>query len=500
MKMKSAAGRAVSILLALLTVASAFALFSCSDENKGGDGTTAAVVESGSSGPDETTGYSFEKKDYGGENFTVWQRDHDAEAYRAEYIINFDDKATDLMSEAVKKRNGMVEDYYNIKFNLREGLTTSKLKTELAGGDLDADIVYGQRNALATAIFEGQFQAFDDLGIDYSTPWWHEKTFEDLRFGGKNYLAQNDVSIYRFCGARFFYWNKRLQNDYHLDNPYLLMKEDKWDFEHFATMVKGVSTNNNFQELGEYGLLLEVGAGNGVFAHLVAGFALPLTRYNSEGELEMALIDNLEKVDTALSKMKTVFSDMYSVLDFSMAQMLDTKQEGAGTSHVFNWGRKLFANGHFLFTQTNIVCSVQFIDMVDAYGVAPNPKYDSDQKEYIHKDDSNSLIFAIPNSPNVDRSRLAKVFDYWAYCSTDTVMSDYYEITIKTKRAYEPEAGKVIDLVKETTRCEVTEVMGMAVSTILSDAYAKGSLASAWKAKESTIKTKIDEFNDWEAD
>ncbi len=491
----------VSLLLALLTAASAFALLACSDEkNPSGSTTTAATVSSDTAGPDETTAYTFEQKDYGGAEFTLWQRDHDASSYRAEYTINIDDSATDIMSEAVKKRNSQVEDYYNIKFKLREGLTTTKLKTELTGGDLDADMVYGMRNALATAILEGQFQAFNDLDINYSNPWWHAKTFEDLQFDGKNYLAQNDISIYRFCGARFFYWNKRLQNDYKLDNPYVLMKENKWDFEHFITMVKGVSTNNNFSALGEYGLLLEVGAGNGVFAHLAAGFSIPLTRYNSDGDLEIALTDNMDKVDTALSKMKTAFSDMYSVLDFSMAAALDTKGEGAGQAHIFNWGRKLFANGHFLFTQTNIVCSVQFIEMVDEYGVAPNPKYDQDQEEYIHKDDSNSLIFAIPNSASIDRSRLANVMDYWAYCSTDTVMTDYYEITIKTKRAYEAEAGQVIDIVKATTRCEITEVMGMGVSTVLNDAYAKGSISSAWKAKESEINAKLKDFNDWEAD
>jgi hypothetical protein len=487
-------------MLALLTVLAVPALVSCAGSGSG-DGTTAgpAAGSDTAPGPDESTAYQFKQKDYGGESFTVWQRDHDATSYKAEYIINYEE-GTDIMSQAVTRRNSMVENYYNIKFALREGLTVSKLQTELLGGDLDADLVYGQRNSLATIITAGHLQAFNDLEIDYSNPWWHEKTFEDLRFGGKNYLAQNDISIYRFCGARFFYWNKRLQTERGLDNPYQLMKENKWDFEHFLTMVKGVSTDNGFTALGEYGLLLEVGAANGVFAHLAAGFGIPLTKYNADGELEVALLDNMEKIDTCFNKMKTAFSDMYSVLDFSMAQMLDTKQEGAGTAHVFNWGRKLFANGHFLFTQTNIVCSVQFIEMVDEYGVAPNPKYNSDQEEYIHKDDGNSLIFAIPNSPNIDRSRLANVMDYWAYVSTDTVMTDYYEITIKTKRAYEPEAGQVIDIVKETTRSEIAEVLSLGVAPVLNDAYGKGSISSAWDAKKSEINEKIKEFNAWEPD
>ncbi len=495
--------RAVAYVLALLTLAGLVSLCSCGDQanvNTEAPETTASIPVEGevTSAGEEETQSLFKKADYNGQKLVVWQRDYNANDYASEFIANFSSDTSDLMSQAVMKRNNMVEDYYNVVLDVRNGFTSDSYSVQVQAGDCEAELLHAMRSVLVPKIVSGQLMSFDELDVDYSTAWWHQRGFKDFEVAGEHYLASNDVSVYRFCGARFFYWNKRIQKDYNLANPYDLIKEDKWDVEHFLQMVQGVSTDNGFTSLGEYGLLLETGAGNGVFAHMASGCGITLTEVDSNHDIQVVLADQTEKIDALFSKLKATFGNMNCVLDFSIAQALDIYQEGAGTAHVFDWGRKLFANGHFLFTQTDITCSVQFIEMKDEYGVAPNPKYNSDQKEYIHKDDSNSLSFAIPNTINVNTERLGTVLDYWAYVSTDTVIADYYEITIKTKRAYEPEAGQVIDIVKDTTMTEIAECMGIGIAGILNDAYGGGSIYSIWASKKNAIQESLKAYNEYE--
>ncbi len=492
-------GRVLSLILALLTVAALFTFASCGETEKPAVQTTAVASETKApeSGAEETTAALFEKTDYKGAKFILWQRDYNASSYASLYVENFTDDISDLMSQAVFKRNSMLEDFYNIDLEVRNGFTVDKYSIQLQGGEIDFDLILSTKSSLTPRIITGELQPFDNLDVDFSREWWHEKSLEDFEVAGNHYLVSNDVTIYRFSAARFFYWNKRIQQDHNLESPYDLMKADKWDIEHFLQMVQGVSTDNGFTALGEYGLLLETGGGNGVFAHLATGCGIRLTETRDD-EITIILGEQMEKIDTLFSKLKSTFNNMYCVLDFSMAQALDTQGEGAGSSNMYNWGRKLFAGGHFLFTQTNIACSNQFIEMKDEYGVAPNPKYNSDQEDYIHKDDCNSLIFAIPNDGNIDLTRLGRILDYWAYASSQTVIPDYYEITIKTKRAYESEAGRVIDIVKATTVSEIGEAMSIGLSGVLNDAYGRGSIASAWASKKEAMETAIAAYNEWE--
>ncbi len=497
--------RISALLLALITIVSALCFSSCGNTDKPvttSDTTAAATPVSEDTqaiaGPaEETTAELFQKVDYQGSKFVVWQHSYDASSYASLYIENFTEDISDLMSQAVFKRNSQLEDFFNIDLEVRNAFSINSFSVQLQGGALDVDIILDIKNNIGRRVTIGELQPFENLEVDYTTPWWSEKSLKDFEISGYSYLASNDVSVYRFCGARFFYWNKRIVADYHLDNPYDLMKENKWDVEHFLTMVKGVSTDNGFSGLGEYGLLLETGESNGVFAHMAAGCGITLTE-SRDGEIVITIDEQADKISTLFSKLKTTFSDMYCVMDFSLAQVLDTLGESAGSIHMFQAGRKLFAAGHFLFTQTNLSSAYIFVDMKDEYGVAPNPKYNSDQENYIHKDDPYSLIWAIPNSSTIDLTRLGRVMDYWSYVSSQTVIPDYYEITIKTKRAYEAEAGKVIDIVRDTTYSEFSEVMGVGLAGVLNDAYSSGSIGSSWAKKKESIQKSIDAFNEWE--
>ncbi len=231
---------------------------------------------------------------------------------------------------------------------------------------------------------------------------------------------------------------------------------------------------------------------------MATGMGIDYTTLNANKNVEFAFSDKdkMDKIDTAFAKVKDVFTDKTCVVSQADAAKLDVKGEGAGAAHIYDRGRMLFAGGHFLFTHTSIGCSNQFAEMEDDWGIAPNPKYNSDQAEYRHKSDKYYLMFCLPNENGADLTYIADVLDYWAYTSLQTVTPAYYELTIKAKRVNEEKAAAVVDLVKNTIRYEIADLIsGLDVAAILESAYQKGSISTAWKGSEKAYNRQLENVN-----
>lgn len=141
-----------------------------------------------------------------------------------------------------------------------------------------------------------------------------------------------------------------------------------------------------------------------------------------------------------------------------------------------------------------MLVSDQFKDMSKGFGIAPNPKYDSEQENYYHKMDKYSLIWAIPNSKNLDVERVGVVMEYWAYQSSRTVMPAFYEVVIKFRRASDPDAHEMLDIIKGSIRYDVSELFQTAITTTIWKGYTSGNLSSMWSQNKKSIDAAISVF------
>lgn len=484
----------LSLILAIFTVLSILAVcVSCGDVTKPDDTTGAASTSApaGDSGSDETTAqYVFPDANFNDETFTVYARV--ASTYSASNII-CEEQTGETVDDATFKRNALVEAKYHIKLAMKEASSpSSKMTNDISGGVVDYDIVLDERTDLAPFAKKGNLIDFNELNSDFTNPWWDSNSIRDLGINGKYYLVHNSVSISRLNGIRFFYFNKDIVEDYKLIDPYECLKNDTWTLETFIQMVKGVTTEND-EDLGVRGLVLETGSSNGIYMHMLIGCGIQYSKFNG-GVLEVTIPDQFEKIDNIFGQLKTVFSDKTHVVTIKDALKLDVDGTAEGKND-YDKARNLFAQGHFLFTHTSIGTSSQFKEMND-YGCMPNPKYDNNQKEYAHKCDPYTLIFAIPNDKSIDLDRLSKIMNYWGYESENHVIPAYYDITIKTKRVKEITASQVIDIVRDTVRYELIDVFKIgSVADSLNTAYDSGSISSAWKSVGPAVKKALADFN-----
>jgi ABC-type glycerol-3-phosphate transport system substrate-binding protein len=423
----------------------------------------------------------FAEADYGGKDFIVYSRSSTAASYSGKYIDS--DNVIDTMSEAVYLRNLAVEEKYNVVISTLEvDSPNANIRNHISAGEVPYDIVLDRRSYLGALAQEGYFYDFNNLeNVDFSQAYWDSNAANGYEVAGKLFFMVNDVSVGNLAGARFFYFNKQLIKDYNLENPYDLVRDNKWTLDKFFSMVTSVSTDNGdgiWDGNDTYGMISEDGASNGNIMHLLVGCGIRFTEVNPDGTLTTNAYS--EKTDTIMSKVAA------GLLNNHFAITYQTASTGADTTNyanIYDFGRALFSQDHSLFIQGNMGVADQFREMKSDYGVVPNPKYDEAQESYYHKMDKFSLIWAIPKC-NMDYDRLGVIVEYWAYQSSKTVMPAYYEITIKTKRVQEETASQMLDLIKGTILYDLSEVYSTDIASVLYSGYQTGKLSSSWASSK----------------
>ena len=448
----------------------------------------ATPEETGTAGPEVTTTEEdllFPDADFGGDEFPVYFRKQHTDHYRGIYIIPDEDSA-DVIDQEAMTRNIRTEEKYHIRFQGIEVDTPSNtLKTDIASGNTPYYLILDMRRLLGPMGRSGLLTNFHDLDVDLTTDWWDRKAAEQYDVDGRLYCMPNDVSVSNLAGAGFLYFNKAVLEDYQLTSPYDYALADTWTIDRFFTMVKSVSNEGAAGELGVYGFLdSEL---NSVF-ELLAGIGVPRVERDADGILYCSIGDAYaERTSDFLGRFKTLVEDKRYCQNYSD---VDTKDAAGASAYAtyFMHARGMFKENHFLFTVSDMDSAARkFVDMPKGFGVIMNPKYDTNQEEYCHKMDNNSLIWAIPNDPGIDLEEVGLVMDHWAYTSHSTVMEAFYELTVKTKRASDPVTAQMLDTIKGSICYFTTDLYKVeAIDTMLEQAYS-GSLANAWQSSKTGI-------------
>lgn len=496
--MKKVSLKFTSLILTCLILLTSCAFVSCADTGSEGEQTSATPAAT-EKAPDtaevteEDTTPVFPEANYGGDSFVIISRSPSASSYPAFYIGT--EEPTDVMSSAVYTRNTNTEEKYGIKIEqvASDSISTS-VKNGVDAGMLDFDVILNQRESLASLATSGYLYDFNELGLDFTNPWWDANCAEGYEMGGKLFIMANDTSVSNLAGARFFFFNKNLIKDYQLTSPHTYIQENNWTLDNFLSLVNAVYTDDgDGVRTGSdvYGLLMETGATNGNAIHMLVGCGIKFSEKDADGHL--IVNPDLEKIDN-------IFAKLSSVLKGNTCLTYSDASNGADYSdfgNKYNYCRNLFAQNHFLFVQANMAVTNQVSDMEgDGYGIAPNPKFSADQETYYHKMDKLSNIWGIPNSEKLDYGMIANVMDYWAYESSRTVMPAYYEITVKTRRTNDPYDIEMLDVVKATICYDISEVFGIDVTSALWNGYANNSLSSAWATQSKAVKRQLTTFND----
>ncbi|MBQ4290253.1 MAG: hypothetical protein II719_03570 [Clostridia bacterium] len=397
----------------------------------------------------------------------------------------------EIVNDAVFNRNLRIEERFHVKMDLYdpglEGVHAVKL---LQAGDNSFALIESSPVYIGDNLSTGVFLDLTLLPYcDFSQRYWNASMREGSEIYGQIFMMGTDFTYLTMAWADFIYFNKQIQAEYDLENPYDLVHENRWTLENYLKMIASVSRDLNgdgvMDEKDLYGAMYHSGRRYGTFMQLFVGCGLNFTKSDGEGS---------RVVDVDLEKAQTVSEQVREYFHQNSLYAIDTDQ--AFSEDRF-WGHDylyFFTENHALFAHETMKQMNVFREMEADFGVVPNPKYDESQESYRHRPGPSSGVIAVPTNIS-DATMVGAVLEYGAWLSHYTLIPAYYEVTIKTKRTRDETAMEMLDIIHDTIIFDIGDMYdSLNMAMYIWNAYESGSFPRSFGSVEKKIQKSINKL------
>ena len=422
-------------ILCFIILSAIIILPSCSTKNDNADSesTSPGVSESETTAKenlDDLEEYNFE-----GKTFTVISRSIPNSVVKQ--IVAGDDELSEVINDAVYKRNLKISERFNVKIEsieYREEEFESPFKLSINAGD---DLFqFTAMHIIHSGVYatSGLLTDWNLIpNIDLTKPWWNQTVVKNMQIGGKLYLEQNDIPTYTvICNNHIMFYNKKIATDFSLPNLYDMVRGGKWTMDKLAEYAKlavnDLNGDSTMDTSDQWGLI----ASTGSTSTLLASCNQPIMEMDCEGL--PALVLNSAKTSSIVEK-------VYDLCISSEATLMKPISEEDAFCRLFRDGKSLFYNGYI----NN--CAV-LRDMEDEFGLLPPPKFDEAQEGYHAQIQGNSDTVGVPKSAKAeDYEFIGTIVEAMAAESYKTVRPAIYETTLKSKYSRDIDSEEMLDLV-----------------------------------------------------
>ena len=418
--------------------------------NEGGD--TTAKIESNV--PDNLDFNQLEV------TFLTWE-----EVSMNEFFV--EDITGDTIGDQIYERNAQVEDALNIKLNYAaksgDGDSFSQfveaVSTDISSGSCEYDIVAGYSRSAPLMALKGLASELSDMKyMDVSNPWWASALTEECTINNKLFYCSGDISTNLLWMMTGTFFNKNLLDQQGLEDPYVLVKNNKWTLDKMIEMTSG--TYNDLDGGGSKD-------DTDFFGHVIYNI-------NVDGYFTACGFIALEKntsgeivASPSLTSQKT-----YDMLD-KLGEWLNSPdiiyKNSTKLRDVFFEERALFITDRVFIAagKDNASQSQSKIEFV--YGIVPVVKYDETQTKWYTSVGHPFTMYAI--STGVVKEQLLDACDatleLLAQKSYELVTPAVFESAMKIKYAHDNDASAMYDILRENVRFD----LGRLYSSQIGDVY-----------------------------
>ncbi len=432
--------RILALMLVVLTVLPM--LVAC-DNGKGGknnNNSNVTITPNGSVVPDDVT--------FPGETFTILCREDNA---WGQYLheISADEDATELVNEAVYKRNLEVEERFELEaleayaipgqWDVKEDFTNT-FRNSILSNSGTFDLIMSHQaymsfdpslNELYTNLYDIPYLK-DNLDADYYYP----DVVEELTVNDKLYFLLGDYSLTYWEHAYVLYFNKTLAENNNIEDIYQLVRDGKWTVDKMIEMSKGkwVDLNGDLWPGVEdsFGYVSET---NNTPDAYEAHFDAPMTSRDENGNVIFDVDQG--KYVSILEKM----IDFKKTDDVYFEYFADQPEDANTIDKIFREGRSLFYHAQLDRAQ-------MFRGMETDFGIVPYPKWNEQQDGYYtHAQDGYSVGVVPIDAPNLELC--GAVIDVLSALSSEMVIPAYYDMALRDKYARDDESGEMLDIIRE---------------------------------------------------
>ena len=424
------------VLAAVLLAGAVVSCGSGSDTTTTSD-TTAAVTEGESTVETEVVYDPFAglpERDYEGYDFHMLIRNN--ERWIEDMYI--EEATGDIVDDAIFERNSRIAEQYNITITYQpsshDNTETDAVKTILAGDD-----AYSLVMAHGRAAFQ---YANQGLVLDWETDlpyvnldnvWWDQDARESFSINNQLYVMIGDFSYCSMGAANLMLFNKQMFQDLDLEYPYQLVKDGKWTYETWESMVKGAASDLN----GDGEMTMEADR----YGYVTQRWVGPVQAFATSGLRVIEKdAEDIPYISIMSDKTLEVFNRYFDLIDSNDAYV-DTGELSYSADFI-----KIFEEGRSLFIDMNMHDVEQMRSMETDFGIIPWPKYD-EAAEYCTNVDAGTNMCVIPMTAT-DPERTSIILEAMSAIGYNKVLPAYYEVALQTKASRDNDSAEMLDIIK----------------------------------------------------
>ncbi len=422
--------RFLILMLALLMAAGSVA---CSEAGSGEttapeNEVTPAAVETTAAEDEETLPTpDLPDKNFDGYNYRILSTDATTQFIYAE------ESTGETVNDAVFDANSEVAEQYNITYStvsIASNSDSTIIQAFIMAGDDAYDIGQLHDCTSGSMALNGWFHNIYEVPyLDTTMPWWPQFTVESLTLNGKMYYISNYTTYRALHETRVTFFNQDLIADLGLTTPYELVKEGTWTIDNMASM-SNVYIDANGDNVQDKSDIMGFVFTNAPYCWL-EGFGIESYQKTGNGS-EMLLNVNTERTVTLVDK-------LYNWLcagDNSVWCKMNNAREEA---------MEMFAAGTAVFTFKCIGDQIPYLmDTEVNYGIAPFPKLDETQNDYIGP--CTDLLLSIPITAT-DLERTGIIAEAMSYAGYKYILPAYSEKALKNRYSTDLESAEMLDIV-----------------------------------------------------
>ena len=408
-----------------------------------GDAAVTDAPVDGTTAPDTVTETSVETEilpdipapediDYNGYEFRVLYQITGWGTYTNEHIDS-ESQTGDVLADALYNRNRLSEEKYGFKLVVvaKNEYVTNALKSSIMAGDDDYDL------AMITYDWAQGTDMLIDFNsvphIDTTKPWWNTNAAKQMEVNGALTNALSDFIITHRDGTVATFFNKKLADEYKVDNLYELVRQGKWTLDRFSEYAKQVS--DDLDSDGEYTDKDRFGYSsidNNSFIYMYFGSGMKLVE--TKDDQPVVAIGSERAIDVYQKILGILTSDN---IHYSPNHIKNTGTDGdQSIFRVFNESRALFLSH-------GIGSANRFRNMTEDFGVLPAPKFDEEQESYCNIIDAGKYMVIPKTATDLDRTGV--ILESLSYEGYKSVISAYYDTMLKNKLMRDEDSIEMLD-------------------------------------------------------
>jgi hypothetical protein len=476
------AKRILALLLALVLGASMLlTAVSCGE-------TTDDPAESGNSTQAGTTDetatespYEQLEKEKFNRDFSILIRDDCVDDFVVEGMKG------DVLGDSLYERNTVVSEDFGVDFVFTyQGNSYSTVneaaKQQVNGGLDDYDVFIGHKYSFTNLAMNNYLYDMGKIAsMDLTGAWWDQGCRDNLTVGGHTYVMTGDIlpdSSMRISSCMVF--NKDLMTELSksVDDLNNTARNGGFTLDVLHTYCKDVTLDLNGDSKLNYM--------NDRYCLTGWKMAAPYAMFYGAGGMFVTIEDGTPEVTYTDEKVTGIYEKLHSLIVGENAYHVTDESLYDTMFDVFTEGRALFS------TMTLRLISQYLSEMEDAYGILPEPKYDTYQEEYLSFVNGSTSLVMIAKT-EADPEFVGTVMEAMATYNYTHVTPNMFQVVTKLQAAQDPQSAAMVDLIIRNRVFDLGYFADLGVTNLVRDSLISerleiaSSLQSGRKAAERAL-------------